>query len=152
MKKIIFIFCLILSGFLVNAQSPWQDPALAVAKDAVSVYSLTSDTIAASTTVYLTLDPIYGRKVLVISPYALNVSGTTGVAYTLQAYIGNAWVPLTASNCADMIAASDTTTHLTATAGYWSIHTDANLYRVKCTSDGTTQSSIVKASYMLKEE
>lgn len=152
MKKLIFLICFISIAILGNAQSTWQDQAPAVAVDALSTFSSTSDTVAASATVYMSLSAIYGSKMLTISPYALNISGTTGVTYTLEHYVANTWVPLTANNCADLTAANDSITLLTATAGSWTIRSDVNLYRVKCTADGTTQSSIVKVGYMIKEE
>lgn len=149
MKKILFITILFVGFTLVNAQS-WRDPASYTAASATSEYSLATDTVATSATVYLTIPSIYGNKKLSISPYALNISGTTGVSFTLQVYVANQWVGLTASNSPDMIAANDTITLLTATSGLWTIDTDVKTYRVKCTADGTTQSSIVAASYILK--
>ena len=153
MKKIIFLLLFVGIGVLVSAQRPWKDPTPYAATNAVSAFGLTSDTVAASTTVYFTLSTIYGRNVLSVSPYILNVSGTSGVAFYLQAYIANTWVNLSASNDADMaLATGDTITLTTATAGLWTIHTNVNQYRVKCVSDGTTQSTIIKVSYMVKPE
>lgn len=118
--------------------------------NALSEYSLTSDSIAASTTKYMYLDAIPGSATVTISPYVLNVSGTTGVNATVEEYVANAWVALTASNHADLIAATDTVTLTTGTAGRWAISADARKYRVKFTADGTTQVSIIKAAYNVK--
>jgi hypothetical protein len=139
MKKVFFITLLVFIAFGVNAQ-----------KYAESAYYKTSDTIAASTTVYLYLDVSHDYDLAVISPSLLNVSGTSGVSYTLQKKVKDYWVAMTSSNCADLSAANDTITLITATAGLWVVHTDASELRVKCVADGTTQSSIVKAGYEIK--
>ena len=141
MKKLIFISVILLSFALTGIRA--QLPAL-------STYSLETDTIAASATVYLTLDKVYKKEYIAISPYALNISGTTGVTYTLQEKIDTYWTPLTTSNCTELSAANDSITLLTATSGRWVIISYGNEYRIKCTADGTTQSSIVGAAIEVK--
>ena len=153
MKKIIFSILLIGITISLSAQAaqPWRDVLVDyTANIATSTFSLNTDTVAASATIYLSLETIYGQKTLSVSPYALNISGTTGVLFTLQGYIGNTWTDLTVNNCTDLTAGGDTITLTTATAGLWTLTTNLNSYRIRCTANGTTQSSIVAATYMVK--
>ena len=140
MKKIIFICLLVLSFLGVDAKE----------KAAIQQHGGTLDTLDTSATLYMDLDRIGDSKTITIMPYAINISGTTGITCTLSAYNGLYWIPLTATNCADLTAAMDTVTLVTVVPNIWVIQANAEKYRVKFTASGTTQSSKIGVNYTVK--
>ena len=118
--------------------------------NAVSAYTLTSDTATNSETLYMTIPFNFNRTyTLTIQPYINNVTGTTAGTALLQAYIGNAWVTLNSGN-SELHAANDTLTLVDDATTLWTITTYAYKYRVAFVSTGT-HSSKIYASYLFKE-
>ena len=140
MKSILILFGLALFCLGVSAKE----------KEALQQYGVTRDTVATSGTVYMYLDGIGTQKTLTIMPYAVNISGTTGIACTLSAWNGYYWIPLTTTNCADLTASMDTITLVTVVPNIWVIKANAEKYRVKFTASGATQNSAIGATYTVK--
>lgn len=130
---------------------------LPVAALATSAFSKTSDTLAASTTLYMTLPVVKGEFYLGLSPLFRRFSGTarTGSAF-VQASLGQTaaaavWVTQNVSTNSEFTAANDTLALAAAQkSAIWYLKSFAYRYRVAFAASTGTQSDQIWAAYFLK--
>jgi len=132
MKKILILFAFIISAIYVNAQV-----------DLKSEYSLTTDTVTNTGTVYMTVGAAFsGDNILAVSAKTTQLSGTSAGTATLEWSIDGTDYKTHPT--------ADTMTIANGAVYIWSLdHTYAKKYRVKFTGSGTNTTK-VEGKYIYK--
>ena len=142
MKRLLGLFALLLFAALSYAQE-------GVTKNALSTYSLTTDTVTNTETLYMTLTVPNRDAYLVVQPDIDNLTGTTAGTALLQTRIAGNWVTLNSAN-SDLTAGQDTLTLVDNATTLWVTKIRGTYYRVAFVSTGT-HTSTIKAPYRYLE-
>ena len=142
MKKLLLLF-----AFTLIVAMSFAQPG--TVKNAVSAFSLTTDTVTNTETLYMTLTVPDRDAYLVVQPDIDNLTGTTAGTARLEARIAGNWVPLNSEN-SDIEAGQDTLTLVDNASTIWKTKIMVPYYRVAFISTGT-HTSTIKAPYWYLE-